>query len=183
MKFRATFIVICFSVCAIFISSCASLGPVYQKAGPPAGKAVIYVYRPSRFFLCVRYYSLWDVTEAIAKKKVNIVYDQGKDYPRIDEFKEGLKYGKHLARIVNGSYYAYTVNPGVYYFLVEETHSGGQWGISGADLVTRVDAKAGKRYFFVSFPTFKAAAPYLEFRTVEQGEEEIVGCQMAPEDK
>jgi len=180
MKFRVAFIVICLIACIICISSCASLGPVYQSADTPTEKAVIYVYRPWRIYLSVRYYSLWDVTDAIAKKKVNIVYDQGKDYPRIDTLEEGMKYGKKLARIVNGSYYAYTVDPGVYYFLVEET---GQWGTSGADLVTRVDAKAGKRYFFASHPSFIGAAPSLEFRTVAQGEEEIPGCKMAVEGK
>lgn len=181
MNFRATFIVLCLSACAIFISSCASLGPVYQKADSPAGKTVIYVYRQWRIAASAASYSLWDVTDAIVKQKVIIVYDQGKDYPRIDKLEEGLKYGKKLARIVNGSYYAYTVDPGVFYFLVENTGGGGQWGICGTDLVTRVDAKAGERYFFFSSPG--GGCPYLEFRTVAKGEEEIAGCQITVEGK
>ncbi len=184
MKFRATFIVLCLSICVIFISSCASLGPVYQKADPPAGKAVIYVYRKAHLAGSAVSYNLWDVTDSIAKDKVSIVYDLGKDHPRIDKFKEGLKYGKKLARIVNGSYYAYTVNPGTYYLLVEnyDGHDLLRKAVEGDDLVYKVKAMAGKRYFLDSYLNFHARAWILPVTEV-QGEEGIVDCRHVIDEK
>jgi len=183
MKFKATFIVIFFSACALFVSSCASLGPVYQKAGPPAGKAVIYVYRKAHIAGSVKSYNLWDVTEAIAKEKVSIVYDLGKDHPRIDKFTEGLKYGKKLARIVNGSYYAYTVNPGTYYLLVENYDGHDLWkAVEGDDLVYKVKAMANKKYFLDSYLSLHSR-PWIITVTEVQGEEGIVDCQHVIDEK
>jgi|GEM_PF-1643243 hypothetical protein len=183
MKFRGTFIVLCLSACAIFISSCASLGPVYHKADPPAGKAIIYVYRPAHFAGSAVSYNLWDVTDAITKEKVSIVYDVGKDYPRIDKFEEGLKYGKKLARIVNGSYYAYTVNPGTYYLLVENYAGHMMWkSVEGDDLIHKVNAIAGKRYFLYSHLNFHGRA-WIDPVTEAQGEEDIVDCRYVIDEK
>jgi len=185
MKSRVSFIVVFLIACPILLTSCAS-GTAYQKADAPATKAVIYVYRPSRLLGVALSYSLWDVTNAIVAKKVSIVpndafgYNPAKD-TRIDQFREGMKYSKKLARLVNGSYYAYTVDPGNYYFIVENTSGIGQgWGVT--DAVTKVEAEAGKRYFFYSWVGGGGRA-YMETRTVEKGEKEITGCKLVVEEK
>ena len=164
MKIRTTFILLCLSACVVFVTSCASLGPVYQKNDPPSGKAVIYVYRPCCGAPAVSYL-LWDVTDAIATKKVEIVYDQGKDYPRIDNFSEGLKFGKKLTRIVSGSYYAYTVNPGTYYLLVENTGFGKQWGISGGRSCHKSRCEGWPAIFFLLLcPWRRQTVPRIQVR-------------------
>ena len=171
MKFRANFIVICLIACVIFISSCASLGPVYQKADPPAGKAIIYFYRPFSFLGAPIKYSIWDVTNPIVTKKVTIVYDIGKEYPRIDKYKEGIESAGNLATF--------------YYFMAGGTvaskeHFFGQWGVT--DFIIKVEAKAGKRYYFYS-QISGGGRPHIETRTIEQGEKEIADCRHVIDEK
>jgi hypothetical protein len=167
--FKATYIV----ALVLFLASCASLGPVYQKADPPAGKAVIYFYRPYSFVGAAVKYSVWDVTNPIVTKKVTIVYDEGKEYPRIDKYEKGAENASNLATLSPGSYYAYTVNPGTYYFMVGTAGVWQSWGVT--DFITKVEAKTGKRYFLHS-KVFAGGRSYIETRTVEQGEKEIADC-------
>lgn len=181
MKFRATFIVLCLIACVIFISSCSSLGPVYQKADPPAKKAVIYIYRQTRYVGISIRYSVWDITNSIVKHKASIVYDKGKEHARVDNFWGALEDGKKLAVMLNGSYYAYTVNPGTYYFIVESFTGGSALPMGATDFIAKVDAKVGGRYFlFTTVGPFSSGRPIIEPRTVTQGEQEIADCNLVP---
>ena len=121
------------------------------------------------------------------------MYDMGPTTPRINNLEEGLKYGKTLSLMVNGSYYAYIVNPGTYYLLMKFQGCGvkpqTEGTLLGDDYVSVVNVAAGKRYFLLS-----TAVPFMnplqcmgrasiERRTVAQGEDEIDGCHQVVDKK